>query len=305
MIKLRPLICEAKVGTVSLQQAMDAGLFGPVYHGAREEKLSQIDVEGFKVFVGMQGKGDVSHGYDFEDYWQGIPAPIHHLGFGIYFTTNKGIAVKYAYGNKKILNRLYFLRVPRLETINFGAPNTMMKWWRANGYDFKPTYDTQADKYKAHFFDRQEILNVNHERLRATINMTNELKSKWDAVWYKGKGITTLLDGDQVCVYEPEGKIFQVDLTLSKGLDIGAKVRARHELVHKNQNGEVTETPVPAGTLGIIKSKHEPDQETKTAWKTEYPWYWAANVDKYILKVKWKRGGEQQCTDTDVEPLSQ
>jgi hypothetical protein len=303
-IKLRPLITEAKVPVISLQQAVDAELFGPVYHGAREEKLSKIEDEGFKVFVGMQGKGDVSHGYDFEDYHGGIPAPIHHLGFGVYFTTVKSIAVKFSYGKTKGI-KPYFLKVPRLETINHGSPRTMMEWWRENGYDFKPTYDTQDDKYKSYFFGREELLNVNHERLRATINMTNVLKSKWDAVYYKGKGIYRLLDDNQICVYEPEGKIFGIDLTLSKGLDVGAKVKARKDLVHKNQNGEVTETSIPAGTTGIIKSKREPDPEMKAAWKEKYPWYWAASVDKYILTVKWKRGVEQQCADTDVQPLGQ
>src|ERR1700693_2945588 len=101
MIKLKSLICEAKVPKISLQQALDEKFFGPVYHGSTQEKLSKIDASGFNVFVGMSHSGDVAHGYDFEDYVGGIPAPIHHLGFGIYFTTSKSIAKKYSLGTTK------------------------------------------------------------------------------------------------------------------------------------------------------------------------------------------------------------
>jgi hypothetical protein len=297
MILLKPLITEEKVPAISLQQAADADLFGPVYHGAREENLSKIDDEGFKVFVGMQRQAGVSHGYDFDDYYGGIPAPIHHLGFGIYFTTSKSIAIKFAFGNKKIIKRVYYLKVPRLETINFGASRTMMKWWMQNGYDFKPQYDTQDDKYKSHFFGRSEILNANHERLRATINMTNELKSKYDAVWYKGKGIRSLLDGDQVCVYEPEGKIFQIDLKLSRGFEIGSRVVVKHDIVYYNYEGKPYRE-IPAGLKGIIVKRHD-----AAASRAANDLYWAKRAEKWDLQVKFEKGGVQSVEDVDVEPL--
>lgn len=301
MINLKSLICEAKVPKISLQQALDAKLFGPVYHGTNEARRTKIDQEGFKVFIGLQQRGDTAHGYDFEDYFAGIPAPIHHLGFGIYFTTNKAIAKQYSFGTMKGM-KVYFLNVPQLETINFGAPRTMMKWWRQNGYDFKPPYDT--NNYKDVFFGGKDLLRVNYERLKATVNMTDELKSKYDAVWFKGKGIYRLLDGDQVCVYEPEGKIFEVDLSLAKGFEAGAKVRAKREIFWSDREGSRYGTAIPAGTIGIIKKKDPVGDEWKTLW-SKLPNHWAADVDKYILTVKWKKGGEKQATDTSVEPLSQ
>ena len=298
MINLKSLICEAKVPKISLQQALDANLFGPVYHGSTQEKLSKI---GDKGFVGLPHQGDVSHGYDFEDYHGGIPAPIHHLGFGIYFTTKRSIAKQYSFGTTKGL-KAYFLKIPKLETINFAATNTMMKWWRKNGYDFQPPYDPAN---KNAFFGKDDLNKAGIERFRATVHMTDALKSQWDAVWFKGKGMFgRVLDGDQVCVYEPEGKVFEVDLALSKGLDAGAKVRAAKDIQFTDWQGNAYGSIVPAGTIGIIKSKQEIDPERIAMWKGS-PGMRMQSINKYALIVKWKKGGEKQVADGDVEPLSQ
>ena len=106
MIKLKSLICEAKVPPISLQQAVDADLFGPVYHGTKAEYRAAIDREGFKVVKGMYGTAGMSQGYQpGESYGNtGTPPPIHHLGFGVYFTTSKGIAKKFAGGPVKGVN---------------------------------------------------------------------------------------------------------------------------------------------------------------------------------------------------------
>lgn len=299
MIKLKSLICEAKVPKISLQQALDAKLFGPVYHGSTQEKLSRIEDTGFQVFVGLPRRGDISHGYDFDDYHGGIPAPIHHLGFGIYFTTRKSIGKQYSFGTVKGL-KTYFLNVPKIETINFGATGTMMKWWRKNGYDFNPTYDPSN---KDTFFGGDELNKAGIERLRATIRLTDELKSKYDAVWFKGSGLYgRSLDGDQVCVYEPEGKVFEIDLSLSHGLDAGSKVRAVKDIFWTDREGKIYGDVIPKGTKGIIKSKQLIDPEWKERFK-EFPNHWTLGIDKYIVTVKWKKGGEKQAPDTSIEPL--
>lgn len=243
MIKLASLV-EDKTPKISLQQAKDKKMFGPVYHGTSTDKRDKIDREGFKVFYGHERSGDVSHGYEFQNYYDGIPAPIHHLGYGIYLTTSLSIAKKYSFGTTKGM-KIYFLDVPKLETINFGAPRTMMKWWVSNGYDYKKSPRTlfgnpEFDRYTA------EI-----ERYRATIHLTEELKSKFDAVWFKGKGIYTLLDGDQVCVYDPS-KIYEFDKTLIKPGDIGSRV------VLKIGFSPYQGAPmIPMGTKGILLRKRE------------------------------------------------
>lgn len=284
-MKLKSLICEERVPKISLQQAKDAGLFGPVYHGTNQDNIEKIGQEGFKLVIAPYGASGMSNGYQHQAYgFSGPPPPIHHLGFGIYFTTVLSIAKKYNGGTTRGL-RVYFLKIPKHETINFGATNTMMKWWIKNGYD--PELAKQGEE----------------GRYNATIKLTNELKSKWDAVWFKGKGLHTLLDGDQVCVFEPEGKIFEIDLTLSKGFDVGAKVKAKKDIVHLNVNGQPYGPHITAGTVGIIKSRREIDPYWKEKYK-EYPNNWLNEVDKYVLNVKWKIGGQLECADTSVEPLN-
>jgi hypothetical protein len=198
-----------------------------VWHGTTGEKREQIEKEGFKVFVGMTGSAELSHGYEGgSSYHEDIPAPVHHLGYGIYFTTVRAIAKQFSGGTMRGMKE-YYLDVPRLETINFGAPRTMMKWWISNGYNYKEELAKSLDEDAA--------------RLAATENMTENLKSKYDAVWFKGKGLRRLLDGDQIVVFDTD-KIYQADSSLAKPFDIGSKVRRKID-----------------GMKGIIKDKRKTD----------------------------------------------
>lgn len=285
MINLRTLICEAIVPKISLQQAVDEHLFGPVYHGTDIQRRSKIDKEGFKVFVGMYGDPNISQGYAPGDSYgnTGVPPPIHHLGFGIYFTRVIAIAKKYAGGTMKGM-KTYFLKIPNHEEINWGSPGNMMKWWIKNGYDPELAKRGEGGRYMA------------------TAKMTEQLKSKWDAVHYKGQGVYKLLDGNQICVYEPEGKVFEIDLSLSRGFDIGAKVRAKVDIQWTDWEGTPYGDVVPAGTIGIVKSKTEVDPEMREKWQKIGARF--ANVNKYAIVVKWKKGGEKQTTDTNLEPLN-
>ena len=293
MIGLKSLLTEAQVPKISLQQARDMKMFGPVYHGTSAEKRDKIAMDGFKIPIGHERSGDVSHGYEFSNYAGGIPAPIHHLGFGVYLTTVLSIAKQYSGGTLRGMP-IYFLNAPRMETINWGSPNTMMKWWINNGYDYKPHYDPND---KSAMFGKDDFKTISQERLRATLHMTDELKSKYDAVWYKGKGMHRLLDGDQVVAFDPS-IIYQVDPKLATGLEIGAKVRAKHRIEHLNYAGEVYRV-VEDGDKGIIIARQD-----LTISRQQYPDHWAKRANKYVLDVKFKKSGRQQVEDVDVEPLS-
>lgn len=239
---------------VSPQEATDRKLFGPVWHGTSEGRRRKIEEEGFKVFVGGPMQGDIAHGYETSDYHGGVPAPVHHLGYGVYFTTSQAVAKQFAYGTMKGM-RTYFLDVPRLETINFGANRTMMKWWVDNGYD-------------------PEL--AKKDRVAATMKMTDQLKSKWDAVWFKGKGLHRLLDGDQVCVYDPS-RIYEVDPKLAKSGEIGSKVRRKDD-----------------GIVGVVVKREEIPERFRQFHGGETEW----------MTVKWKKGGTQYNVFTkDVEFL--
>jgi hypothetical protein len=292
------LLTEAKVPIISLQQARDNNFFGPVYHGTSAEKRDKIAMDGFRIPIGTERSGDVSHGYETSDYSGGIPAPIHHLGFGVYFTTVLSIAKSYSDGTLRGMP-VYYLNAPRMAKINWGSPRTMMKWWLENGYDYKITPDTTFGGYRTEWGGTRNTLpSIRQERLRATIHMTDELKSQYDAVWYKGKGMHRLLDGDQVVVFDPS-LIYQVDPKLSKGLEIGAKVRAKRRIEHLNYAGEVYKT-VEDGDTGIIIAKQDVSQARQL-----YTNHWAKRADKYVLDVKFKKSGRQQVEDVDVEPLTQ
>lgn len=242
----------AKVRSVSPEEVSGSGWFGPVYHGSSEENRGVIDKEGFKVFVGGARAGNVSHGYQSMDYSGGIAPPIHHLGYGIYFTTVKAIAKQYNGGTTKGLPE-YYLKVPRLDTINFGSPNTMMKWWLQNGYTGKPGMSEA-------------------ERVAATEDLTDTLKSQFDAVWYKGKGIRKLLDGDQIVVFNPDN-IYRVDNSMSSGYDNGRGV-----IVRPGDRVQVRDTRL---VLNVLKV--EPLQRGNLA---ETPWEALLWPHEYFLVLK-------------------
>jgi len=193
----------AQVKRVGPEEIQRNKLFGPVYHGTTAENLKTISQDGFKVFKGAPRTGEVSNGYQQSEYSQGFPPPIHHLGFGIYFTTIKNIAKNYNYGSTKGLVQ-YYLNVPRLETINFGSVNTMMSWWLKNGYV------------------PQKNMNMN-QWIQATQQLTDGLSSKFDGVWFKGKGLRRLLDGDQIVVFNP-ANIFQLDVNLAQEYEDGETI---------------------------------------------------------------------------------
>ena len=286
----KSLLMESKIPTISLQVARDNNFFGPVYHGTSAENRDKIAMDGFIIPIGTERSGGVSNGYETSDYNGGIPAPIHHLGFGVYFTTVLSIAKNFSGGTLRGMP-IYFLKAPRMETINWGSPNTMMKWWLKNGYDYKATPVTRFAT------DVTNLQAIRQERLRATVHMTEELKSKYDAIWYKGKGMHRLLDGDQVVAFDTS-IIYEVDPKLAQGFEIGAKVRAKNAIEHLNFRGEVYRR-VENGDRGIIIARQD-----VTLARQQWPDYWAKRASKYVLDVKFKKSGRQQVEDIDVEPLS-
>jgi hypothetical protein len=233
----------AAVTKVSLQEAKDRKMLGPVWHGTSQENMQRIQEEGFKAFDVSPREEGKSHGYPEGPYHDGIPAPVDHLGYGVYFTTSPTIAKHFAGGTARGL-KTYYLDVPKLETINFGAPRTMMKWWLENGFD--------PDLAKK-------------DRVAATKKLTEQLKSKWDAVWFKGKGIRRLLDGDQVCVYDTS-RIYEIDPALSKTGEAGAKVKRKSD-----------------GVIGIILKRAEIEEQYRHFHGGEKEW----------MTVRWKKGGTQ------------
>jgi len=213
-VKYSEILTEAAIPAISPQEAKDRGMFGPVYHGT-EGDINQITSTGFnpKYSVPMSidpisGRPvETAHGYSMDQYAHGLPPPIHHLGYGSYFTTVKSIAIQYNGGTTKGL-KTFYIDTKNILEINFGAPNTMMKWWREHGYTMSPEAVKKRD-VKAW--------------IKATGILTRNLRQEYDAVWYKGKGIRKLLDGDQICVYNSK-LIYIIDPKLASGLEIGAKV---------------------------------------------------------------------------------
>lgn len=236
--------------------------FGPVYHGTTSDKQEKIDKEGFKIFIGNDREGNISHGYQAMKYHDGMPAPVHHLGYGIYFTTVKNIAKNFGYGNQP--KNEYYLEVDRSRflEINFGSPRTMMKWWVENGYD-------------------PELAKT--DRVAATIKMTDYLKSKYDAIWFKGKGIRRLLDGDQVCVYDLN-IIKQIDYSMAQKGEIGSKVVA-------NQDIEIYGKIIKKGTKGVLLNIRKISDEHKHFHNNEDAWY----------DIKFAKGGRQSVYGSKID----
>lgn len=213
-MKLLDIILEAAVPEITTNEAVQKNMFGPVFHGTSESGRENISKNGF-IVVDDEKAELKANGYQASNYADGKPAPIHHLGYGVYFTTKKAIAKNYNGQSQKGL-KPYYIDSQRIETINFGSPNTMMKWWVANGYDF--SWDNVPGK---------SFINCEKERIRATKNLTTTLKSRCDAVYYKGSGLYKLLDGDQICVFNPSGKIYSINDSDVKGLIIGGKVKIK------------------------------------------------------------------------------
>ena len=298
MIKLGNILNEVllaeRIVALSPQAVMDKKLFGPVYHGTTPDRWEKIAIDGFKIFQGHERSGDIANGYEISDYYGGIPAPIHHLGFGVYFTTNKTLAKQYNGGTTKHLS-VFYIDAPKMEIINWGSPRTMMKWWMDNGYDYKITPETTFGGIRTDWGGTKNTLPaIREERLRATINMTKVLKEKYDAVWYKGKSMFKLLDGDQVCVYDPT-IIYRMDPKLAQRGEVGSKVRAKVNIDRYNR-GEIT---VPMGTKGIIIARQDAEEFRKA-----YPLTSWTEDAKYLYTVKFEKGGvQQQLLDKWIEIL--
>lgn len=267
---------------ISKQDAIDQKLFGPVYHGTNVDARDSISKDGFKIYIGPERSEKISNGFQASSYADGKPAPIHMIGYGVYFTTSKTIAKSFNGDSAKGLKE-YYLKVPKLETINFGSQSNMMKWWVKNGYDMPTIYplkDGQSDK------------DVAQLRLEATKHLTDSLKSKWDAVWFKGKGLRKLLDGDQICVFDP-ANIYEVDSSIVKEWDIGSKVRRKSD-----------------GMTGVIKQIYMDEHSVTTRRKlwneqnADKEW-WVKPDTKKVFSVKWQKGGtEYNVQDVDIEPVA-
>jgi hypothetical protein len=286
---------------ISLQTAVDGRMFGPVYHGTTTENRENIEREGFKIFIGAERGENIRHGYPGErDYAQGIPPPIHHLGYGVYFTTVKTIGTRFNQDSAKGL-KIYYLDVPRLATINFASPKRMMEWWLQNGYDGELAKQGQQG------------------RIDATKKMTETLMQKYDAVWFKGKTMYRVLDGDQIVVFDTQN-IYQIDPALAGELEIGSKVRRTtdkfdYQYNYSTISGEsrtLKTTPtISKGTIGVIVGK-TPTEEIIKRWQAQIPppdddiisnaWF---KDSQYIYRVKWNKGGtESNVLDKHIEPLT-
>lgn len=291
LLELQRIINESKVPAITLQQAKDKDLFGPVYHGTDESGRDNIAKHGFKVIMNRE---DARHGYPDQAYYGGLPPPIHHLGYGVYFTTVKSIGKKFNQDSVKGLEQ-YYLDVPRLEVINFAAPRTMMKWWQENGYDFDPSVKDRTA-----------------ERIRATKNMTDQLSSKYDAILFKGKTIHKVLDGNQICVFNPSGKVFRVDNSNVQDVEMGAKVKfsmsleEAKKLILKNVN-TIRKNINPDAMLSMDDIKVEEDDKnfwivSNILYVPKDPKNWGTIVNtrdnphglyKKSFDIKWKKGGTQ------------
>lgn len=266
--------------TISTQDAVARGLFGPVYHGSSPENLEKIKKTGFNVSHDSTGSPGVSHGYPQDKYLgTAYPPPTHHLGFGTYFTTVRAIGKKFNNDSVRGLVQ-YYLDVPRLETINFAATTTMMKWWQANGYNI-------ADGVGQH---------------EATENLTNELSSKYDAVWFKGRTMYKTLDGDQVCVYDPS-RIYILDDSGVGGYELGARVKIEQWIPPRFEGREDMYFMPRPNITGKIMTKNlinydmiKPETVARLGLDS--------TKDKNWFSVKWTKGGTHGIyTEQDLEPL--
>jgi ADP-Ribosyltransferase in polyvalent proteins len=229
------ILYEAPVQRISKQEAINRGMFGPVYHGTTEYNRTIIQQQGFKTaFV-----DDVSerNGYYNYDYYR----PIHSLGLGIYFTPSKTVAKQY---NQDSLRGIieYYLDVPRLAEIGFTSLNTIRGWWYQNGFDLQHIKTPSGSA-----FERIKYQLLAGEQLRATQNMTKVLSSKYDAVYLRRNSYRRGVDSEQIVVFDPK-KIYQIDKNMSSGWDVGSKVIHNQNIIYspeliKNRDIRVEKQP--------------------------------------------------------------
>jgi hypothetical protein len=270
-IKTTAMAAQSKI---SPQEAYDRKLFGPVYHGTTSENREKIQDSGFQIYENPSMTGETRNGYEGKrSYYADIPAPVHHLGYGVYFTTSKAIAKNFNEGSGRGL-ATYYLDVPNMATINFAVPKTMMNWWVQNGYD-------------------PELAKT--DQVAATKKMTQSLASRYDAVYFKGKGLYRLLDGDQICVYDTS-RIYVLDKSIVQPGGMGTKVRLINPLDYRTKQ-------LPIGTMGTIV-RIEADQPEIDKNRIEYPKYYVDPKTTKIFTVKWNKGGTMMgVQDIEVEQL--
>jgi len=274
---------------ISKQAASDRHLFGPVYHGTTPAGREAILKSGFKIFVGQSREGPIRHGFETGADYDGIPFPVHFLGYGIYFTTVKAIAKRFDAG-ARALKYEFYLDAPNMEIINFASPRKMMNWWIEHGYD-------------------PEL--AKKDRVEATKKMTDVLKKKYDAVWFKGKGLRSLLDGDQVCVFDTS-RIYLADASLSSGTEIGAKVRRKSDgmtgiILNKRPMPESYKLKDHVEKLEALLKK--PDNSEEEILKITQSLERAKTAiedgaeDAYF-GIRWKKGGaDYNVYSSDFEPV--
>ncbi len=153
------------------------------------------------------------------------------------------------------------LKNARISVINWGAPRTMMKWWNENGYDC-------------------ELAKT--DRIAATKSLTDQLSSQNDAIYYKGKGMNRLLDGNQLCIYNPS-ILRRVDNKLAQRGEIGSKVMRVKVIDHG------VPTKVAPGMKGVFLGRRPLDPEISAKYHHGEPEF---------LTIKWTRGG----VDMNVYP---
>lgn len=250
---------------ISKQEAIDRKLFGPVYHGTRASNWEDILINGFKIFYESPSNTYLDRTYDL-----GYPPPLHHLGYGIYFTNRKTIAKKFNFGTEKNLKPFY-LDIHNICEFSFRSKKKMMEWWLNNGYD------GELGK---------------KDRFKATKKLTNFLKTKYDAVWFKDSGMYgTSLDGDQIVVFDPKN-IYMLDETLSGKKEIGSKVTLLKDIMRKEFEIDTNTGEhkfeyvinIPKGMKGEIIKKVSNDK-----YKNDLD-QWSFGSD-YVYTVKWKKGG--------------
>jgi len=252
---------DSSVPVISPQEAHDTCTGESFYHGSAPENVGVIEESGFSWEEGEARTEQTAHGYEDRDYHDGCPPPVHHLGYGIYLTAVRNIAKDYGYGSMKNVLEFKILKSARISEINWGATRTMTKWWTQNGYDC-------------------ELANT--DRVAATKALTDRLSAQYDAIYYKGKGLHRLLDGNQICVYNPS-ILRRVDKKLAQRGEIGSKV-VRVKVI---DNG--IPTNVAPGMKGILLGRRAIDPEISAKYHNREPEF---------LTVKWTKGG----VDMNVYP---
>lgn len=194
------------VPLISPQEAHDTcdQKIGALYHGTLPEVIPDIKEQGFKREEGEAHTDGIRQGYDNMEYGgTGCSPPVHHLGYGIYFTQSKARAKLFGEDTARNVLEFWVLNGSRIMEINFAASNTMMKWWHSHGFDC-------------------ELSKV--DRVAATQRLTAHLSNEYDACLFTGRGFGRGLDGNQICVYNPS-ILRRIDKKLARSGEIGSTVQ--------------------------------------------------------------------------------